>query len=440
MHDHDHDLDRRTFVQRTGAVTGILALAGCLETDGDDTDEGEDTDDPANGDDAEMPRFPEVEDPPAAVYRPTHRESMRMLEPITAGEYALAPMLSYPHPFWLITGGDGEDDVERVDPEQGRGVHMMFTLWDDETGIVLPVDTSATITVSQNGERIGSPHSPWPMISQEMGFHFGDNVPLEDDGTYTVEVELPPVPTRVTGDFEGRFTDSETVTFEFEYDQAFREQVVGGVEYFDESEWGERGALEPMDHGHDDHDDSHHEHDDDGHHDHDDSHHEHDDDGHHDHDDHHDHGHVPYSALPPADAYPGTQLEPADEVDTDLPRSGDAAIFATVLESGSRLADGDEQYLLVSPRTPYNRVPLADMAMYVTVERDGEPIGDADGTPLEQTLDSEHDLHYGASLAALEPGDSVTITFESPPQVARHQGYETAFLEMPPLEFTIPES
>lgn len=418
MHDHDHDLDRRTFVQRTGAATGILALAGCLETDGDDTDEGEDTDDPANGDDA-VPRFPEVEDPPAAVYRPTHRESMRMLEPTTAGEYALAPMLSYPHPFWLITGGDGEDDVERVDPEQGRGVHMMFTLWDDETGIVLPVDTSATITVSQDGERIGSPHSPWPMISQEMGFHFGDNVPLGDDGTYTVEVELPPIPTHTTGDLEGRFTDSETVRFEFEYDQAFREQVVGGVEYFDESEWGERGALEPMDHGHDDHDDSHHEHDDDGH---------------------HDHGHVPYSALPPADAYPGTQLEPADEVDTDLPRSGDAAIFATVLESDSRLADGDEQYLLVSPRTPYNRVPLADMAMHVTVERDGEPIGDADGTRLEQTLDSEHNLHYGASLAALEPGDSVTITFESPPQVARHQGYETAFLEMPPLEFTVPES
>ncbi|MFA9428022.1 hypothetical protein [Natronorubrum sp. A-ect3] len=416
MHDHDHDLDRRTFVQRTGAATGILALAGCLETDGDDPDADEETDDPATDDDA-MPRFPVIEDPPAAVYRPTHRESMRMLEPITAGEYTLAPMLSYPHPFWLVTGGAGEDDVERVDPEQGRGVHMMFTLWDDETGIVLPVDTSATITVSQDGDRVGSPHSPWPMISQEMGFHFGDNVPLEDDGTYTVEVELPPIPTRTTGDLEGRFTDSETVTFEFEYDQAFREQVVGGVEYFDESEWGERGALEPMDHGHGDHD---------GHHN--------DDNGH------HDHGHVPYSALPPADAYPGTRLEPADEVDTDLPRSGDAAIFATLLESGSRLADGDDQYLLVSPRTPYNRVPLADMAMHVTVERDGEPVGDADGTVLEQTLDSEYDLHYGVSLAPLQPGDAVTVTFESPPQVARHQGYETAFLEMPPLEFIVPES
>ncbi|SIR83533.1 DUF7350 domain-containing protein [Natronorubrum thiooxidans] len=413
---HDHDLDRRTFVQRTGATTGILALAGCLGTDGDDEDE--DRDDPDNGDDAEMPRFPEIDDPPAAVYRPTHRESMRMLEPITAGEYTLAPMLSYPHPFWLITGGTGEDDVERVDPEQGRGVHLMITLWDDDTGIVLPVDTSATIRIFQDGDQIGSPQSPWPMISQEMGFHFGDNVPLEDDGTYTVEVELPPIPTHTTGDLEGRFTDSETATFEFEYDQAFRDQVVGGVEYLDESEWGERGALEPMDHGRDDgqHGDDH------------------DDDGHH-----HDNGHVPDSALPSAEAYPGTRLEPTDGVDTDLPRSGDAAVLVTLLEAGSRLADGDEQYLLVSPRTPYNRVPLADMAMSVTVDREGEPVGDADGVALEQTIDSEYDLHYGASLPALQPGDSVTVTIESPPQVARHQGYETAFLEMPSLEFTVPE-
>ncbi|QFU83790.1 iron transporter [Natronorubrum aibiense] len=395
---YDPDLDRRTFVRRVGAATGAIALAGCLEPGADDeVGDGSANDSSESAGDA-MPRFPEIDDRPAAVYRPTHRESMRVLEPITAGEYTLAPMLSYPHPFWLVTGGDGEDEIERVDPEQGRGVHLMVTLWDAERGIVLPVDSSATITVFRDGERVGAPRSPWPMLSQEMGFHFGDNVPLADDGTYTVEIEIPPVPTRTTGSLEGRFTDRETATFKFTYDQAFRDQVVGGVEYFDESVWGEPGALKPMGHGG-----------------------------------------VPYSALPPAEEYPGTRLEATDGSDTDLPRSGDAAILVTLLESGSRLAAGDDRYLLVSPRTPYNRVPLAAMAIRATVERDGEPVDGANGIALEETIDGEYDHHYGASFADIRPGDAVTIEIESPPQVARHRGYETAFLEMPPIDLAVPE-
>ncbi|NGM70900.1 hypothetical protein G6M89_18150 [Natronolimnobius sp. AArcel1] len=465
-------IDRRTVVQRLGAVTGTLALAGCLgESDDDDTEGESDTGDTDGGDDVDaMPDLIDVDDPPAAVYIPTHREAMRMLEPIEAGEYALAPMLSYPHPFWVIAGGgDVEDEVERVEPEDGRGVHMMFTLWDAETETVLPVDEGVQIRIERDGEQISdSPLSPWPMLSQEMGFHFGDNVVLPEDGTYTVEVTLPPISATKTGDLEGRLDDSQTVSFEFVYDDEFREEVIGGVDFLDEVYWGEPGALEPMDHGHDadehddhdhsDHDDGHDGHDDDhgddghddhGDHDDHDEHGDHDHDDHSGHDDHDDHGdhdehhHVPYSELPPVEAFPGTRLEAGDadadddlNGDTpatrDLPRSGDAAFLATLLESDHRLADGD-QYLLVSPRTPYNRVPLADMSLSVTINDDEE-------TALEQTIDDEYGLHYGASLStAVKPGASVTITVESPPQVARHQGYETAFLEMEPVELVVPE-
>ncbi|OVE86298.1 DUF7350 domain-containing protein [Natronolimnobius baerhuensis] len=467
--------DRRTALRRLGVTTGALALAGCLGGDdaGDDSSDDADTD--ADDDLETTPEFFEIEDPPDAVYVPTHREAMRMLEPLEAGDYVLAPMLSYPHPFWVIAGGDSEDEVERVDPEDGRGVHMMFTLWDRETETVLPVDEGVQIRIAQDGDQIGSPFSPWPMLSQEMGFHFGDNVALPGDGTYTVEVTLPPISTRKTGDLEGRLDERQTLEFEFVYDDEFRHEVIGGVDYLDEEHWGQRGALEPMDHGHDEehdesHDEDHGEHegdhgDHDGHddHSHDDGHDDHDhgehDDSHdHDHGEHddshdHDHGehddshdhdghhHVPYSELPPVDAFPGTLLESddgdadADELETrDLPRSGDAAFLVTLLESDSRLADG-EQYLLVSPRTPYNRVPLADMSLSATVEQDGE----ATDRSLEQTLDGEYGLHYGVSLeSALEADTPVTITVESPPQVARHRGYETAFLEMDPLEFVVP--
>ncbi|MFC4437569.1 MULTISPECIES: DUF7350 domain-containing protein [Natrialbaceae] len=428
MQDRD-TIDRRTFVRRTGVATGTLALAGCL---GNDTETDEDDEDDVSA----VPETVRVEDPPEAVYVPTHREAMRMLEPVDAGGYRLAPMLSYPHPFWLVAGDGAGDAISRESPDDGRGVHMMFVLWEEATGTVLPVDEGAQIRLERDGERVGSPRSPWAMISQEMGFHFGDNVPLPEDGTYTVEVTVPPLSTRKTGELEGRLEERETATFEFVYDDAFREEVVGGVDYLDESLWGERGALEPMDHGGSADEDEHHEDGERG-----------DTDEGEDGDQGDEaHGHddwyrVPYSALPGVGEYPGTLLVDSDgddvpESTTDLPRSGDAAFLETLLESESRLADGDDRYLLVSPRTPYNRVPLADMSLSATVERGGSVVAES---PLEQTIDGEYDLHYGASLSSIRPGDSVTVTIDSPPQVARHQGYETAFLEMPPLELTVPE-
>ncbi|QRV15266.1 hypothetical protein JMJ58_20580 [Haloterrigena salifodinae] len=401
----DHEIDRRTFVGWTGAATGALSLAGCLGEDGDDDGNGgeqNETDEEPNETVDVAPPFPEIEDKPDAVYVPTHRESMRALEPIAAGDYRLAPMLSYPHPFWTVTG-DGEDDVQHVTPEQMRGVHMMFTLRDAETGVVLPIDSGVVVRLSRDGERVGSSQSMWSMLSQEMGFHFGDNVPLEDDGTYTVEVELPPLSARTTGDLAGRFDERETVTFEFDYDQEFRKSVTD-IEYFDEQRWGERGALEPPDQGE-----------------------------------------MPYSQLPEVDAFPGTLLVDPDgerpDTTADLPRSGDAAFLATVLESDHRLANGNESYLLVSPRTPYNRVPLPNTTPTATIERDGESVTD-DPVPLGQTIDGEFGLHYGTSLEGvdLRAGDTVTLTIRSPPQVARHQGYDTAFLEMPPIELRVPEA
>ncbi len=405
---------RRTTRRRllaTGAATlAAVGVAGCAD-DADGDDDGATNGDDASGGNGEepasddvLPDLPRVENPPDAVYIPTHREAMDHLPTEHAGDYAVTPMITYPHRFWLVTG----DRAEEVLPESPRGVHLMFTPWDPETDTVLPVDTGAQMRVRHDGEVIDR-RAPWPMISQSMGFHFGDNVPLPEDGTYTVEVDLNPMTTRRTGAFDGRFEEGGTASFEFEYDDEFRRSLIDEVHYFDEELWGEHGAIEPMDHGHD-HDDGH-GHDDD--HDHDDG----------DHDDDHDHGDhgmtMPFSSVPEADAYPGLAL--------GEPSTGDARIVGRYLPE-SRLAGGDG-YLLVSPRTPYNRVPLADTALSV----DG-----AVSTRLEQTLDDELGLHYGAP-ASLDAGDVIEVVVEGPPQVARHAGYETAFLEMPPVELPVPE-
>ncbi len=361
-----------------GTVTAIGSLAGCTVGWGGDG--------PSDDTDA-VPDIPRVENPPDAVYVPTHRESMRHLPTVEAGEYALSPMLTYPHSFWLVTG----TEREAVVPEGGRGVHLMVTPWDAETGQVLPVDAGATMRVFSDGDLVDQ-RAPWPMISQTMGFHFGDNVPLPEDGTYAVEVDLNPINVRKTGEFEGRFEEPTTARFEFEYDAEFREEVIGGVEYLDESDWGRRGAIAPpMD---DEHSDDHDEHDE------------------------HDGHHMPFSALPEAGRYPGTDLGEHE--------SGDARFVVRYLPD-SRFADGG--YLLASPRTPYNRVPLADVSLSI------EGGVDAD---LVQTLDSELGLHYGAEID-LSGGETFDLVVDGPPQVSRHGGYETAFIEMPSMRVEVPE-
>ncbi len=408
-------MHRRTFLRRT-TPPAALALAGCTAPSGESDGDADGGD---SGAVSGTPPIPMLEDPPEAVYLPGHRKSMRVLEPVDAGEYALTPMLSYPHPFWVVTG----TDRELVEPAAGRGVHLMVVVRDRESGRVLP-GVEPRVTVAGDDRR--RTRSLWPMLSQEMGLHYGDNVDLPADGTYAVGVELPPLSIRRTGSLADRFADAATATFEFTYDRAFREAVVEGIELLDQDRWGQRGALEPMTGREGTADDDGDEGESDG-------------------------GSgpeppVPYSRVPPADAYPGTRLvESAAGSQTDgstgdgLPASGDAAFVVALLESGSRLADDDDRYLLVSPRTPYNRVPLPNASLRVVLERDGERVRDAP-FDLEPTIDDEYGFHYGLSIADARAGDSVRIAIESPPQAARHQGYETAFFRMEPVELVVPSS
>jgi len=99
-------------------------------------------------------------------------------------------------------------------------------------------------------------------------------------------------------------------------------------------------------------------------------------------------------------------------------------------------AGGDSPYLYVSARTPYNRMVIPAMAVTGTLARGGETVFEGE---FVRTLDPDLGYHYGAALggAAAEPGDDLTLRVPTPPQVARHEGYETAFLEMSPVEVTL---
>ncbi len=304
MQDRD-TIDRRTFTRRTAAVTGAIALAGCVggeePGDGDETGDGD-----GNGDDdvAAVPELPEIEDPPDAVYVPTHREAMRMLEPIDAGEFRLAPMLSYP----TRSGDRGRRERRRGGRtnrprRRPRRPHDVYPLGRRD-GYRAPGRRGTQITIYRDDEQVGSPIPVGDDLS-------GDGLSLRRQrfapGRRNVHRRghHHPVSTTKTGDLEGRLEERQTATFEFVYDDEFRHEVVGGVEYLDEDDWGRRGALGPMDHGHGEGGHAHGEEHGDGHHD--DGHQHGDGDGHHDdghqhgdehrddggHDD-HDHHHVPY--------------------------------------------------------------------------------------------------------------------------------------------------
>jgi hypothetical protein len=342
------------------ALAGAGALAGCaglVET-------------------RAIPSSPPVlQNRPAAVYFPTHVEGMRMSGTASAGDYRFGLMYSYPHRFWNVNG----ESVQLTEIESGDDVHLMASVWDPETGVVLP-ETGLTVEVSKGSDLV-SQEVIYPMLSQPMGFHYGANFGLDGDGEYTVTVSVGGMNVRRTGAFQDRFDEPASVDIPFEYAQSTRDEIS-----FERTtdRAGERAARPPMEMGM-----------------------------------------LPLSVLPPAEELPGTTHGTAT--------SGDGVFVVQSLPTGETPAgvENSGQYLYVSARTPYNRMVLPAMGLSGTLTRDGEAVFEGS---LTRTLDPELNYHYGAVVPSVEPGDTLELTVTVPPQVARHEGYETAFLDTEPVE------
>lgn len=130
--------------------------------------------------------------------------------------------------------------------------------------------------------------------------------------------------------------------------------------------------------------------------------------------------------LPPAADLPGVSGGEAS--------SCDGRFVVRRLETSPTGVEGAGPYLAVSARTPYNRYPLPFMALSAAIRRDGDAV--FEGT-LAPSLDPDLHYHYGAALESLQSGDVLTLAPVAPPQVARHEAYETAFLDLPAMEFRV---
>jgi len=380
-------MDRRQFLATTGALS-TLGFAGC----GGDPAGDDRSDTPDSGADADgvrgspgtatpMPaETPATDgttpppddgtptpDRPSGIYVQTFRERMSMQGTAASGDYAFALMFAVPHTFWTVTGSE----VSKTAIEDGDSLHLMATVWDPETRTVLP-DTGLSVEITRDGSLV-SQEVIYPMLSQPMGFHYGGNFSLDGDGTYTATLSVGGTTVRRTGAFADRFGEPASVEIPLVFTAATREEIA--TRPFDRG--GQPGALRPMD------------------------------------------ASFPQSVAPAPADLPGTVRGEA--------MADDARFVVTTLDSPPVGVDGDGPYLAVSARTRYSGYLLPAMALDATLTRGGETVFEG---PLRRTLDPNLRYHYGAAVDGIESADELTLSVATVPQVARHEGYETAFRQM----------
>lgn len=384
-------MKRRTFLRTSAGLAGGIALAGC-----------------AGLFSVQQGDPPVLENRPNAVYYPTHTEGMEMVGMSGmdgmnmnasggmemngsggmamndsagggrggASDYSFGLMYSHPHRFWTITGSQ----TQKTSVQEEDSMHLMASVWEPKTGTVLP-DTGLSVEINQ-GDTLVSQETIYPMLSQPMGFHYGANFALDGEGTYTATLSVGGMSTRRTGTFVGLFDEPASVDIEFEYSQ----QAIAEIAY---NRTGQRAgnlaAAAPMNMEM-----------------------------------------LPNSILAKRGDLPGEVVGTRS--------SGDGRFVLTVLDEPPQGISASGSYLVVSARTPYNRMVLPAMALSGTLRRNGRTVFD---DSLQPTLDSALDYHYGAAIDSIESGDELRIAVETPPQVARHEGYETAFLDMSPMNVTL---
>jgi hypothetical protein len=345
-------LNRRRFLATVGAA-GLAGVAGCAGFSTTTV-----SSEPAL-----------VEDRPDAVYVPTHVEGMEMVGTAEAGDAMVAVTYSYPHRFWTVEQDGTAFTTKQVSVESDDTVHLMAAVWEPETGVVVP-NTGLSVEISTE-DGLVSEEVVYPMLSQQMGFHYGANFPLDGDDVYDVRVGVGATSVKRFGPLANRLDEPASATVPFDYREGARNEI--SYTEFGESRRGQRDAVAPMSMEM-----------------------------------------MPVGRTP--EAVDGTALGTGSVGDL---------VFRGYAVEADRL--GDDPYLVVTAATPYNDLVVPGMSLSARVPDEGEGTAAFAGR-LDPALDPELGFHYGAPVPGLG-SQTVGLTVEIPPQVARHEGYETAFLE-----------
>lgn len=330
-----------------GSLAALTASAGCIES--------------------RSPYAPPIlDDPPEGVYIPPHFEGMVPIGTDTDGPIAATIQYSYPHRFWLLSGRD--HSRVRIQPDDT--LHLMVQLWAHDTDVILS-GTSPRVTV-ESGDGIVAERVFWPMLSQRMGFHYGDNLALDGAGTYEIRLEVPPTSDLLAGRFEQLLDGPARFQFTLDWQESTLDDV--SITTVGEGRKGASNALSPMDGG----------------------------------------------------------AAPLGEVPGTLPGQSLGTASTDEMQIQATLAPemGEEAKLLLTAATPHNRFAIPMLG----------PVAHYNGSSrrFRAALDPSLGMHYRDRLPGLDSGQDIRVSFPTPPQVARHEGYETAFMNPDPVTFSLP--
>ncbi|WP_079977720.1 iron transporter [Halococcus sediminicola] len=326
---------------------------------------------------------PLPENRPDTVYYPSHIQGMKSIgvsrpgkkgETTTRPKYKCALLYSSPHRFWTVTG----NEREKVSVKKTDSIHLMVAVWYVRTGTPLS-DTNPTVHISRDGEAKETV-TLWPMLSQNMGFHAGDNIPLSGEGQYSITVDVTPPQKNATAPHKPNFGNKRRFDFEFVYRTRKLSEIASTGP---KSKSIQPGAANPTKMNH-----------------------------------------VPITYAPKWQNLPGKVVHDFT--------TGDAAFVVSLLEN--KQGKGESTYLAVSARTPYNRYVLPGMSLTAQGIRDGNVLFNES---LSTTVSPNLSYHYGRNIKEIKSEDTIEITIDAPPQIARHEGYETAFFNMQPERFVV---
>lgn len=305
------------------------------------------------------------------VFVPDHVHEVVRVGAASRDGLEAALFFSEPDFYWTVAV-DGSTD--RVEPPADSSMQLLAWVWDREATVVLE-DAIVDVALS-NDDDIVTETSLVRLLNQRTGMHWAGNVTLERYGTYDVSLTVETAQDRYGQSLSDRVPATATFSFDLEYERGRIEDI--RTTYLDQA--GERGAVKPM--STDD---------------------------------------VPLTvADDPGPDEPGTVLGDA--------RSDGAIERVRKLPASENPLGDDAPYLAVLLRTPFNGYSLPGAELTGTLTAGGETRFD---DRLVGTVDGPLGYHYGASVPAVDRGDELTIRIETPPRVARFDGYERAFLECP---------
>lgn len=309
------------------------------------------------------------------VFVPPHFHERRVAGTTNADGYAITLAYSVPDYYWTVDGRT----TTRVTPENDDNVQLLAYVQLPDGGPVLP-DVTVRATVTRDGTTVAE-QTLVPTLSQRWGLFHGVNLGLGTYTEYPIELHVSEGPARLTRAYEGATDADASTTVPLDFDRGTMDSI--NTTYLEAAD--QQGAVQPAS------SDA-----------------------------------LPLNRQRPPDDLPGTVAAKG--------RSGGATLTALALDPDQSPHADSTPYLALLVSTPYNGFWLPRAELVATLTRNGEALYDG---PLTPTLDPEVGYHYGAAVETLEGGESLAVSVSTPPQVARRQGYETAFLSMPDAELTL---